>query len=60
MRNHVLRQRLAHYAEYLLVRALICVFQALSLNTCHALSRGLGWFLHRVVKLRGKVVTENL
>jgi len=49
-----------HYAEYLAVRVVICVIQALSLDTCAALARFLGWLASDLLRLRKGVVKENL
>ena len=51
---------LADYGVYLFVRLLICAVQALSLETCQAISKQVGWFCWRVLKLRRKVTVENL
>ncbi len=51
---------LADYGVYLFVRLLACAVQSLSLETCQALSRRLGWFCWQVLKLRRKVTEENL
>lgn len=55
-----MRQRIAHYAEYLTVRVLICLFQALSLENCQALSKRIGWFCWQIIRLRRRVTEDNL
>ncbi len=55
-----MRRRAVDYAVYLLVRVLICIVQALSLETGARLARGLAWLLADVLKVRGRVVEENL
>ena len=54
------RQKLLHYAEYLAVRCLMCVIQALSLETCASLARVLAWLAADLLRLRKQVVKENL
>lgn len=53
-------QRVIDYTAYLVVRTLICTIQALPLGMCDAIARKLGWFVWHVVRLRRKVVEENL
>ncbi len=53
-------QRLGHYLSYLVVRVVICAAQALSLSTCHTAARGLAFLFNDVLRIRGKVVEENL
>lgn len=53
-------QTFIDYAVYLLVRTLICFVQAIPLSACQSLSKRLGWFCWRVLKLRQKVTRENL
>lgn len=53
-------QRVVDYFVYLAVRVLICVIQALRIETCHALARGLAVLFADVIRLRRKVIDENL
>ncbi len=53
-------KKLVDYSVYLLVRALICAIQALSLDTCLALSKQIGWLCWHVLQLRRDVIEENL
>lgn len=53
-------QRVIDFAVYSLVRVLVCAIQALPPRTCEALSRKLGWFCWEILRLRRKVVDENL
>ncbi|MBN1909720.1 MAG: lysophospholipid acyltransferase family protein [Pirellulales bacterium] len=54
------RKRLSDYLVYLVVRALICVAQAMRIETGAAVARGLAWLLGDVLKIRRKVVEDNL
>jgi KDO2-lipid IV(A) lauroyltransferase len=51
---------LGDYAVYLVVRALICVVQAFSLETCAAGARVLAWLFADVLRVRRRVVDDNL
>lgn len=48
------------YSAYLVVRAFLCVVQALPMNTCLGISNQLGSFCWKVLRLRRQVVEENL
>ena len=48
------------YAVYVIVRLLICIVQALPLDTCARLAGPLGYLLGEVLGVRRKVVSENL
>ena len=48
------------YAAYLAVRAVVCLVQTLSLEACQASARVLAGFIWHVLRLRRKVVLENL
>lgn len=48
------------YFVYLIVRLFVCVVQALSLEQCHGVARFLAWFACDCVRLRRRVVDENL
>ncbi len=51
---------LLDYLAYLAVRWLICIVQSLRVETCGMFARGLATFCNDVLRLRGKVVDENL
>ena len=53
-------RRLRCLAEYVVVRVFICIVQAVRIETCDALARGLAWFAADVLKLRGDVVDDNI
>ena len=53
-------KQLTDWLAYLGVRLFICLIQALSLETCQAVSRLLAWLACDVVRLRGRVVDDNL
>jgi KDO2-lipid IV(A) lauroyltransferase len=48
------------YLAYLAVRLLICFVQSLRLETCATLARGLATLCNDVLRLRAKVMEENL
>jgi KDO2-lipid IV(A) lauroyltransferase len=50
----------AEYLVYLSVRLFVCMVQALSLETCHALSRRLAWLAGDFFGVRRRVIQENL
>ncbi len=56
----VIPQRLKHLAEYLVVRVLICLVQAVRIETCHAGAGYLAFIFADVLHIRGKVVDDNL
>lgn len=51
---------LRHLAEYLAVRAALSLVQAFSLETCAAATTWLAWLAGDVLKIRSRVVEENL
>ncbi len=53
-------KRLMDWPAYLCVRLCVCLIQALSLETCHSASRLLAWLASDVVRLRRRVVDDNL
>ena len=53
-------RRLRHLAEYLAVRIVLSLIQALSIEFCAAASRWLAWLAADLLKIRGRVVAENL
>lgn len=52
--------RLVHLLVYLIVRVLICIVQAVPLGLCHAGARGLAVLFADVLRVRHRVVDENL
>lgn len=52
--------RLGQYSAYLVVRIVICIVQAMSLEACATSARWLAWFFARVLRLRHQLVDENL
>ena len=50
----------ADYLVYLLVRVLICIVQAMRIETGQTLARALAWLFADVLGIRAKVVEENL
>lgn len=53
-------KRLTDWLVYLLVRLFVCLIQTLSLETCQATARALAWLACDVVRLRHRVVDDNL
>lgn len=53
-------RRAVDYLVYLVVRLLICVVQAMTLEAGARIARQLAWLFADVIKLRAKVVDENL
>ncbi len=53
-------KNIGDFLAYLAVRAVICIVQALPVDTCAELSRWLAKFLSDVVRLRDDVIDENL
>ena len=53
-------QTLVDYLVYLVVRIVICIAQAIRFETGQSLAKGLAWVCSDVLKVRGKVVSENL
>ncbi len=52
--------KLRYLAEYLLIRIVLSLIQAVSLQTCHAVCRVLAWLACDIFQIRGRVVAENL
>lgn len=48
------------YLVYVIVRILICIVQAMRIETGERLAQGMAWFFSDVLRIRGKVVAENL
>jgi len=51
---------LRHLAEFAAVRVSIALVQAVSIETCHTVSRLLAWLACDVIRLRAQIVEENL
>ena len=56
----MLAKNFADYSAYLGVRLAICFVQALPLSACPRLSRRMAWLAWHVLKLRRKIIRENL
>lgn len=54
------RKRVLDYLVYLVVRTLICVVQAISVETGQQCARSLAWLFSDLLRIRGKVVEDNL
>jgi KDO2-lipid IV(A) lauroyltransferase len=54
------QRRIVDFLVYLVVRVLICVVQAMRIETGHRLARRLAWVLAEAVRVRGQVVDDNL
>lgn len=54
------RQRIVDFLVYVVVRILICVVQAMRIETGHRLARTLAWLFCDVLHIRGAVVDDNL
>lgn len=54
------RQQLVDYLVYFLVRVLICIAQAMRMETGHQLARKLAWLFCDVLHIRSRVVDDNL
>jgi len=50
----------AQYLGYLVVRVFVCALQSLRMETCQTLAAGLATFARDVLRIRRKVVEENL
>lgn len=53
-------QRITDIAAYLLVRLVICIVQAVRMETCQQLARVLAFLATDVFRVRGQVTDENL
>ncbi len=49
-----------HYAVYLLVRVFVCVLQAVRIESCQRMARGLAWLMTSVLEFRRQLIDENL
>jgi len=53
-------RRLRHLAEYFAVRVAMSLIQAVSIETCTTVTAWIAWLAVDVLKIRGRVVHENL
>ena len=53
-------KRLKDFLVYLVVRLLICVVQAMRIDSGESVARGLAWVFCSVLRVRGRVVDDNL
>lgn len=53
-------RRAIDFSVYVVVRMLICVVQAMRMETCQTIARWLAWLFCDVLRLRRRVVEENL
>src|SRR5882724_6771905 len=49
-----------HLAEYFAVRVALSLIQAVRIETCDAVCRWLAYLMSDVLKIRGRIVEENL
>jgi KDO2-lipid IV(A) lauroyltransferase len=56
----MLFRRIADLLVYLVVRVLICIVQAMRIETGQQLARGLAWFLGDLIGVRSRVVDDTL
>jgi KDO2-lipid IV(A) lauroyltransferase len=56
----VQRSRWFDYPVYFVLRLVLCIVQALPIDTCARFSKTLAWFFADVLKLRRKIIEENL
>ncbi len=54
------RQQIVDFLVYVVVRILICIVQAMRMETGHRLARKLAWLFCDVLHVRGGVVDDNL
>ena len=54
------RKNILDYLAYVAVRILICIVQAMPLETGRKLARACAWLMNDVLRMRAKVVDENL
>ena len=54
------RPRMGDYLVYLVVRMFICIVQAMHVETAQAWAKRLAWLFADVLRIRGKLVDENL
>ena len=54
------RKRIVDLLVYLVVRVLICTVQAMRIETGQTLARGLAWLFSDLLRIRARVVDDNL
>ena len=54
------RKQLVDYLVYVLVRILICIVQAMPIEAGQRAAGWLAWLFHDALRLRAKVIDENL
>ena len=54
------RQQIVDFLVYVVVRVLICVVQAMRIETGQQMARGLAWLFCDILHIRGSVVDDNL
>ena len=54
------RKQVVDYLVYVVVRVLICIVQAMRIETGQAMANWLAWLFSDVLRLRARVVEENL
>jgi len=54
------RWQIIDFLVYFILRVLICIVQAIRIETGHRLARRLAWFFCDVLRIRGGVVDDNL
>lgn len=60
VRRSVVLKQLIDWFAYILVRCLVCLAQAMSIERCHEVCRVLAWLASDVVRIRKAVVDDNL
>ena len=56
----MLRKRIGDFLVYLVVRVLICVVQAMRIETGQMLARWLAWLFCHLLRIRAAVIDDNL
>jgi Kdo2-lipid IVA lauroyltransferase/acyltransferase len=51
---------LGHYSAYLLIRLFICLLQAVPIETCHRMAKGMAWLATSVIPFRRELLNDNL
>jgi KDO2-lipid IV(A) lauroyltransferase len=54
------RKQMVDYLVYVIIRILICIVQAIRIETGHKMARGLAWLFCDVLHIRRGVVDDNL
>jgi Kdo2-lipid IVA lauroyltransferase/acyltransferase len=53
-------RNLRHLLEFFIVRTFVALIRALSVETCHRLCRATAWLACDILRIRGRIVAENL